>query len=735
MKKIVFGILLLGLILMGLFACNSSKNEVPDSNSRLWYDSPAENWNDALPLGNGRLAAMVYGGLHTEQFQINEESLWAGCQANPIAENFNENLKIFQQMVLGGDLAGAHDFGLEKLTVNPTSFRSYEPFGTLFIEFLKQDSVADYRRELDMSGGISTVSYTSGASEIIRESFISAVDDALCIKLNAKGEERLNCVIRFERFKDAEVRALEGGIINIAGQIVDIEAPEAYDDNAGGSGPGGRHMKFAGQLIARTEQGNISPQGDRLIVKDASEVVIIFSAATDYNISLMNFDRSIDPVNQTGLILAKAGKKSWKELKTAHINEHTEMFNRVSLDLGNPGNHEIPTDKRIDAFRKGAKDHDLIVQLFQFGRYLLMGSSRGTAVLPANLQGKWNEREWAPWEADYHLNVNLQMNYWPAGVCNLSETVEPLTMYLEGLTRFGESVAKEMFDADGWCSGHATNPFGRVTPSASNVLSQFANGVLDMLAGSWMVMNLWDHYHYTQDREYLEQKLYPMLKGASEFILDALIADSSGMLQFIPSESPENLFIDPTTGRKIRVTATSTYHLSIINAVFEATQEASKILDNKDPVCDKIERSKKLLPPFKVDEAGRLMEWRDDVKEVEPTHRHYSHLLGVHPFGIINQDDTPELFEAAKRSLALRLDGRDGMSGWTGAHAALLSAWFQDANTAYTGVADFLSVRTNRTFLNADRIFQIDENLRCMLTYCRNADTESSKRQKWKLYY
>jgi len=701
---------LLSLILAGLLACTSSDVEVPDSNSCLWYDSPAEKWSDALPVGNGRLAAMVYGGHQTEQFQINEESLWAGCQANPIAENFNENLKIFRQMVLSGDLAGAHDFGVEKLTSFPTSFRSYEPFGDLFIEFLNQDSVANYRRELDMSGGISTVSYTSGASEVVRESFISAIDDALCIKLSAKGDEKLNCIIRFDRFKDAEVTALEGGIINITGQIVDIPPPEGYDDNPGGSGAGGRHMKFAGQVVAKTAKGIISPHGDRLVVKDADELVILFSAATNYNVSLMNFDRSVNPVNITRDIMAKAGKKTWEELKTAHVKEHSEMFNRVRLDLGTPGNKEIPTDKRIEAFRNGTKDNDLIVQLFQFGRYLLMSSSRGTAVLPANLQGKWNEREWAPWEADYHLNVNLQMNYWPAGVCNLSETVEPLTMYLEGLAKSGKPVAKDMFNARGWCSGHATNPFGRVTPSASGALSQFNNGVLDMLAGAWMVMNLWDHYEYTQNREFLEKKLYPMLKGSSEFIMDGLIADSAGMLQFIPSASPENAFIDSRTGRTLRVTATSTYHLSIIKAVFEATQQASKILNNNDPVCDKIERSKQLLPPFTVDKTGRLKEWRDDVKEQEPTHRHFSHLLGVHPFGIINQDDTPELFEAAKKSLEVRLDGRDGMgNGWSGAQAAILSAWFYDSNNAYRGVKEFL-VRRNRTYLNADRIFQIDAN-------------------------
>lgn len=707
--KIKFIFPLLSLILTGLWACNSPEIETLDSSSSLWYDSPAKNWNDAMPLGNGRIAAMVYGGIHTEHYQINEESLWAGSKINPIAENFYDNLKIFQQMVLSGDLAGAHDFGLEKLIAYPTSFRSYEPFGDLFVDFLNQDSVTKYRRELDMSSGISIVKYTTGESEIVRESFISAIDDALCINLSVHGEESLNCTIRFERFKDVEVKASEDGIINITGQIVDFEAPESYDDNPGGSGPGGRHMKFAGQVVTRTSKGKITPHGDRLIVKDAEEVVIIFSAATDYNLSLMNFDRSINPDNETRDIVTKAANKSWKELKELHIREHNEMFNRVSLDLGMLGNEELPIDKRIEAFRNGEKDHDLIVKLFQFGRYLLMSSSRGTAVLPANLQGKWSEREWAPWEADYHLNVNLQMNYWPANVCNLSETVEQLTRYMEGVVNSGKPVAKEMFNAGGWCSGHATNPFGRVTPSASTPRSQFVNGVLDMLAGAWMIMNLWDHYQYTQDREFLEQKLYPMLTGASEFIMDVLIADSTGMLQFIPSESPENLFIDLKTNREMRVTATSTYHLSIITAVFEATQKASMILDNKDPIWNKIESTKKLLPPFIVDETGRLAEWRGDVKESEPTHRHLSHLLGVHPFGIINKEDSPKLYEAARRSLEVRLKDRKDMRGWTGAHASTMSAWFQDENTAYRGVRDFITGR-ERTFLNAGRIFQIDAN-------------------------
>lgn len=694
---------------MAYLSCSPSLKETADPTLKLWYQSPAQKWSNALPLGNGRLAAMVYGGIDTAHYKINEESLWAGSQANPIAENFNENLKIYQQMILEGDLAGAHDFGIEKLTSSPTSFRSYEPFGDLFIDFPKQNNVTDYSRALDMSTGLSTVSFTAGDSEILRESFISAVDNALCIRISTQGDEKINCAIRFERFKDAQVSTSKEGEINIVGQIVDIEAPNGYDDNSGGSGAGGDHMKFAGQLVAKTKQGTLTPHQDKLLVEGADELVIFFSAATDYNLSLMNFDRSLDPVRITEEIIDNARKKTWKKLLAAHLKEHTDLFNRVDLTLGAKTNTAIPTDKRIEAFRNGAVDHDLLVQLFQFGRYLLMSSSRSPGQLPANLQGLWSQREWAPWEADYHLNVNLQMNYWPADVCNLSETAAPLFEWFSTLTKFGEQAAKEMFNADGWCTGHATNTFGRVTPSASSLSSQFNNGVLDMLAGAWMVMNLWDHYEYTQNKEFLE-RLYPLLAGASTFIIDALIPDSTGTLHFIPSGSPENAFEDPLTGRTVRGSATTTYHLSIIKAVFAVTLASSKILNNEDPICETIQRTEKLLPQFKIDNTGRLMEWPHDYKENITTHRHFSHLLGAHPFSIINKDATPELLQAAKKSLEVRLAGRKGSTGWSGAQAAILSAWFDDADGAYQGLKHFLTVKKNKTFLHADRILQIDAN-------------------------
>jgi alpha-L-fucosidase 2 len=691
------------------FACSNTESTKAESNLKLWYQAPAQNWGEAFPLGNGRLAAMCYGDTKSERFQFNEESLWAGCQTNPIAVNFYENLIEIQKMVLAGNYAEAHDFGVKNLTALPTSFRSYEPFADLTIDFDKQNSISNYKRELDMSTGVCKVSYTVGETEIIQESFISAVDDVLCIRLTSSGKEKLNCTIGLQRFKDANIIVLPGGRLNMDGQIIDVEAPVAYDDNPGGSGPGGKHMRFAGRLLSKTSEGKIIESDSSLHIEGAKEAILLFTAATDYKLSILNFDPSLNPGKKAENILGKAEQKTWKQLKNAHIQEHSEMFDRVSLDLGTSPNDTLPTDKRLEAFLNGAEDNGLMVQLFQFGRYLLMGSSRAPAVLPANLQGKWNEREWAPWEADYHQNVNLQMNYWPADVCNLSETVNPLTNWFEQIIDESKPLAKKMYKANGWFSCTASNPFGRVTPSASTLESQFMNGVLDPLAGAWLVMNLWDHYEYSQDRVYLKEKLFPLLKGASEFILDVLVPDSVGNLQFVPSTSPENSYIDQTTGRKIRITSTSTYHLSVIRAVFEATLEASKILNVHDIVCERAIAAEKLLPGFPIGENGHLMEWRQQMKEAEPGHRHLSFLLGVHPFALITED-TPELFEAARKSLDWRKENGQGSGGgWSGAHSSIMYSWLRDGEKAYDGLETIVKSLTG-TLLNAHNIFQIDAN-------------------------
>ena len=705
MKKNIKNLTTLLILLLIAFSCTqpANKGEV------IWYDQPAERWGEAFPLGNGRLAAMCFGGTGTETFQINEESLWAGSQINPYAENYHDHLKAIQKMVFDGEYAKAHDYGVENLTAMPTSFRSFEPFADLLIDFGNQEPVSAYRRELDLSTGICRVAYNSNGSEIVRESFISAPDDVIAIRIYSSDKGKINCSVALKRHKDAEVTLAVDGTMKIDGQIHDIEAPEAYDDNAGGSGPGGKHMRFAGRLSTNHTGGKVTADNGSLIFEGADEIVLLFTAATDYNLSMLNFDASKDPGKKADEILQKANQKTWKNLKSAHVEEHSSMFNRVSLDFGPSENDTLPLNKRLEAFQAGQPDNGLVAKYFQYGRYLLMGSSRGPAILPANLQGKWSKELWAPWEADYHLNVNLQMNYWPADVTNLSETVEPLTDWLEQIAEISKPFAKDMYGASGWFSCLASNPFGRVTPSASTPESQFINGVLDPLAGAWMVMNLWDHYEFSGDQVFLKERLFPLLKGASEFILDGLVVGPDGLLHFVPSASPENGFIDPETGRRIRITATSTYHLSVIRAVFKATSEAAKILGVNDPICERIAQVSERLPGFVVDENGRLMEWQKKAQEVEPGHRHLSHLLCVHPFADITSD-SPDLFSAARNSLDWRTENGQGKGGgWSGAHSSLMYAWLQDGEKAFIGLEALLNSNKG-TLLNAKNIFQIDAN-------------------------
>ena len=712
-KKNIYSLVFI-LLLIPLIGCTQDTKDESDDSLVLWYKNPAKKWTDAFPLGNGRLAAMSFGGTAVGRFQLNEESLWAGTPSNPRAKNYRANLTEVQNLILKDERIAAHKFGEENLTAKPTSFRSYEPLGDLLINFKDTTNISDYKRSLNLHTAINTVSYAVNGSGMVRESFISTIDDALFIKITATGDQKINCTIELQRPKDVKIEALPEGKLLMLGQIVDVEAPEAHDENKGGSGKGGKHMSFAAGLQAKTTNGTIVSDGAKLAIDGADEVLIAYTAATNYNLAKLNYDETIDFTGKVKGILEKAENKSWQQLKESHIEAHAAMFDRVKFDLGTTVDDSLPTDERLVAYKNGAQDTGLPVQLFQFGRYLLMGSSSGNAVLPANLQGKWSERMWAPWEADYHLNVNLQMNYWPGDVTNISETFNPLINWFELIAETSRPLAKEMYGSDGWFSHHATNPFGRVTPSASTLASQFGNAVLDPLPGTWMAMSLWDHYEFTQDDKFLKERLYPLLSGASEFILDVLVADADGVLHFVPSTSPENQYKDPISGEMIRITTTSTYHLAIIRAMFKATLEACAILGKTDvELYKRIIAAEKSLPELPIDaNTGRIMEWKKPYQEWDAGHRHLSHLLGLHPFQLISED-TPELFEAARKSLEWREENGHGGMGWAHAHAQLMHARLKDSEKAFKSLKTLLTLGrdTKSSLMNTIGPFQIDGNL------------------------
>jgi len=491
---------------------------------KLWYDKPAGKWTEALPLGNGRLGAMVFGGTATERIQINEESLWAGCQVEAYAPDFKNHLAEVQRLVLAGKNLDAQQYGLAHLTQTPTSFRSYEPLGDIFLDFGDAGEVMRYRRELSLRDAIARTEYHTADATITREALVSSPSDVLAMRVSSDKPGGLSFGVRLTRHKDARFTVLGNDRLCMDGQIVDIAKEDGgFDDNVGGSGPGGAHMRFSGRLFVRSEGGTVAAGSDHsLQVSGADSALILFTAATDY-----------------------------------------------------------------------------------------------------------------------HLNINLQMNYWPAPVTGLDETLDPLTGWFLKLAERGKTSARCLYGADGWVAFLATNPFGRVTPSASNPHSQFLNAVLDPLCGAWLAAQLFDAWQFDGDPDELEA-LYPVLEGASEFVLDILTECPDGKLRIVPSTSPENSYIDPASGEKLRITAGSTYHMAIVRALFKAITRAAADLGREGELTARVAAATAKLPPIAIGPDGRILEWAEPYREAEPGHRHVSHLIGLHPFDLITPD-TPDL--------------------------------------------------------------------------------------------
>lgn len=670
------------------------------------FDSPAEIWEESLPLGNGRIGLMPDGGVETETVLLNEISMWSGSRQdtdNPNAyrslgqirrllfEGRNDEAQqlMYQSFVCKGEGSGLGD-GADK------PYGSYQLFGNLLFDYTypSADSISDYRRMLNLEEAIASVSFRRGNVNYTREAFTSFAGDLGVIHLVADTEKALQFALRMNRPEHAVVSTDNGDLV-MRGQL-----PDGVDTLAQNG------TRFLARVrVILPKGGRVVPGDTFLQVTGASEALVLVSLATDY-FDPARFEQEVSDR------LAESENKEYAALKRAHLAAYQTLFNRVRLDLGSTGREVLPVDQRLHAFQADQNDPGLAALYFQFGRYLLISSTR-PGLLPPNLQGLWCSTVHTPWNGDYHLNINLQMNHWPAEVTNLSELHLPLVEWTKQQVASGEKTAQAFYNARGWVTHVIGNVWDFTAPG------EHPSWGATNTSAAWLCEHLYIHYLYTQDKTYLEQ-VYPVMKGAALFFVDMLVEDPrSNYLVTAPTTSPENGYRMPG-GQVVSITAGSTMDNQIIRELFTHTIEAASILGTDTAFAAELAAKRARLMPTTVGADGRIMEWLQPYEEAEPTHRHVSHLYGLYPGNEISVDKTPELAEAARRTLEVR---GDQSTGWSMAWKINFWARLHDGDHAYKLLGDLLQpcveketkkVKGGGTYPNlfcAHPPFQIDGNL------------------------
>ncbi|MHB9056867.1 MAG: glycoside hydrolase family 95 protein [Paludibacteraceae bacterium] len=661
----------------------------------LWYNQPAKVWGQAIPVGNGRLGAMIYGGVETETIALNEITMWSGQpDENQELACGKDSLRKIQKLFFEGKIEEGNKLGTKFLSGQPHSFGTHLPVGDLKIKFnYKKDKISNYNRKLDLENSVTTVTYKAGNVNYTREYICSNPDDVLLVKLSSDSKNALNFELSLDLLRESEI-TVSGNMLSFSGQAL---FPKL--------GPGGVH--YLGNINVLLKGGNISSRNNTLIIENSNEVVIAIDIRTDFNNPTYK-----ELCNQT---IRKATSKSFEELKQAHIKDYVRLFNRTKLDLGGSESDKLPTDERLFKFKKGnINDPELFSLFFQYGRYLLISASRENSPLPANLQGIWNDNLACnmPWTCDYHLDINTEQNYWLANVGNLSECNTPLFNYVESLAKYGEKTAAKVYGCPGWTAHTVANVWGYTAPGQGVSWGLFPS------AGAWIASHLWSHYCFTQDADFLEEKAYPILKGAALFFLNYMIKNpENGYLMTGPSISPENSF--KTGGREFSLSMMPTCDRVLVYETFNSCIEASKKLNIDSEFRKSLEIAIAKLPPFKIGKNGTIQEWYEDYELAHPNHRHSSHLLALYPFHQINIK-TPELIEAAAKSVHRQLTSENWEdTEWSRANMANFYSRLKNAPEAYNNLKGLMSVFTSENLFtmapsgvagSESKIFEFDAN-------------------------
>lgn len=629
--------------------------------TRIWYDRPADvrradehkgwhnnpEWLKALPIGNGRLGAMVFGGVAEERIQLNEKSLWSGGPDDNDNPQAKAALPEIRSLLFAGKYREATALTLRTQVCRGAGsghgnganapFGCYQTLGDLWLDFGRGTAYEDYIRELDLERGIARVTYRQDGIRFSREAFASHPDGVIVlhVKTDRKGAVRLKVrLTRPERFRTLSDKG-------------DLLMEGALDDGKGGKG-----MRYAARLRAVATGGRVQVTDSALEVSDADELTLLLTAATDHRIAYPDY-RGGDPHPVAAARMEAAAANVYDMLLARHVKDHGSLFRKVAFRISGPGPDTVPTDERLrrNAIRPDLRLHETY---FQFGRYLLMASSREGA-LPANLQGIWANQVQTPWNGDYHTDINIQMNYWPVDLTNLGVCQGPLTDLIESLVRPGERTARVQYGAGGWCVHPITNVWGYTAPG------EHPSWGMHLGAGAWLCQHLWDHYRFTMDRAYL-QRVYPVMLGAARFYLDWLVRDpSTGKWVSGPATSPENSFMAPD-GSQAQISMGPSHDQQVIGELFRNVLQASDLLRRSDTLTRRIASVLGELSEPAIGPDGRILEWRESFPETEPTHRHVSHLYMLHPGDRIDPDKTPGWAAAARRSLDRRTDIGTGWS-------------------------------------------------------------------------